>query len=315
MDPKKRPATMSPSRGGDLQDLRDQVAILQATVEKILETQPTSASIEEQLQRQLGGFKANIEALIASYVTAALEPLMGKIKDLEDKLEAFDRAGRAGNLILKNKAEPIGETPQSLFATVQGLLQVTPGRPAPTLVEVRRLGKPVTDRPRPHPRPVFIKFASVTAKHAALSVSKVLRARQLYLDVDLTRAQKDSRWAQRDRYRFLREHGMRPYWREDRIYVVNYGRAEEDTGGQARQDTADRGVVGARTASAGGRPAGTFTGGRPGASVPPPPPRPPTNTGGPTAMDFTTTSDQSTPPTNPSATTAPSTSADPFSST
>ena len=79
------------------------------------------------------------------------------------------------------------------------------------------------------PRPILVKFRSIDAKHAAYKHSKTLRAKKIYLDSDLTPAQREQRTGKRDRYQHLKTQGARPFWREDRLFYYVNGAVKEDS--------------------------------------------------------------------------------------
>ena len=84
--------------------------------------------------------------------------------------------------------------------------------------EARRPGAPSVARTKP--RPVLISFSGVAAKHAALKHSKALRQRQIFLDPDLTPQQQRIRVSMRPHYVALKTAGEQPFWREERLFVL-----------------------------------------------------------------------------------------------
>jgi hypothetical protein len=140
-----------------------------------------------------------------------------QIKALQDALEAMQRAQKANNMIMFGVPEGPG-TPrhqvESLFPTSSSALTAN-------ILEVRRLGRaPVsgTASTNPRPRPVLVRFASLDAKHLAFRDSKRLRQEhRITMDDDLTPNQRANRERLRPEFQELKEKGLRPAWRGDKI--------------------------------------------------------------------------------------------------
>ena len=189
----------------------------------------------------VGGLEAKLEARLVHFEEHVLaqhradvlrevdQRLRGMAEHFDNKLaqlaastERHDRAARAANLVVHGLSEEPREDP---VGRAVGLFPVAEG-PAAPLLDARRLGAPGPPG-RSRPRPLLINFASVSAKHAALKHSKVLRSRQVYLDEDLTPAQRAARTALRPRYMTAKAAGHQPFWRGERLFVRVGGRVGE----------------------------------------------------------------------------------------
>ena len=157
--------------------------------------------------------EAAIEELKAANAAkdAEIEELKGKLTICEAKLERLDRDARAQNMILYNVPEVAdpADTVKSLF----------PPASSGNIVTVHRLGRFVAGARRP--RPVLVKFSSVQAKHEAFKSKKEVAAnRKIFMDDDLTEKQRTNRKQQLPTFVRLKEAGMRPFWRGDKIMQV-----------------------------------------------------------------------------------------------
>jgi hypothetical protein len=180
--------------------------------------------VEKVIGDKLAEATRQLEARMEARVQSAMEALTNKVAALEAAQDGQNRAARLNNLVIKNLED--GGRAEDVKAKVLALL---PGLEPGALVEVRRLGAP-RDAPGARARPVLARFATSAGKHAALQHSKRLRPQKVYLDQDLTPAQQRARLAKRDRFAELRQHGMRPFWRDEQLCYVNNGRMVADTG-------------------------------------------------------------------------------------
>ena len=141
---------------------------------------------------------------------------LDRVDAVQAQQEAVDKTMRRKNLVVRGLAEEVpGQTAEG---TVDALLRET-GTAVP-LLEARRLGRVrevQAGRP-PAPRPVLLVFPSEQAKHSALKHSAALRARRIYLDDDLTPAQLQARASLGDKFTMLRQQGLHPFWRADRLF-------------------------------------------------------------------------------------------------
>jgi hypothetical protein len=67
----------------------------------------------------------------------------------------------------------------------------------------------------------MVKFSSVQAKHLAFKKKKEVQAnRKVFMDDDLTENQRESRKAQLPTFVNLKERGLRPFWRGEKLMHV-----------------------------------------------------------------------------------------------
>ena len=59
-------------------------------------------------------------------------------------------------------------------------------------------------------------------------MAKELRAHKVFLDADLTTTQREARRLKQDRFQELKSHGVKPFWRYDRLFYYKDGAACED---------------------------------------------------------------------------------------
>ena len=181
------------------------------------------AALSEHFEQQvLPAFRASVLRDVDERMQGYHAAFQDKMARMAETTEHHDRAARAANLVVHGLPEQTQENP---VARATGLFPESDGPPAPVL-NARRLGAPGLPG-RSRPRPMLIHFQSVTAKHAALKRSKVLRGRQVYLDVDLTPAQQAARTALRPQFGAAKASGHQPYWRAERLFVRANGRVDE----------------------------------------------------------------------------------------
>ena len=242
-----RAAKKSKSSSGDAMSSTDMDVIGEMVRTTMTET------LGEQFEKFKASFRSHMEALFSQKLQemqtaltqkfaeekAAMEAkhaadrdaLTNRITTLEAAVETTQRSFRANNLVLHGLMEPADQNGPSLQDTIRTLLETSGDAPRTPhqITSIQRLGKPRTaasDRPRP----VRITFTDTASKIAALKRCKDLRQRQLYLDTDLTPKQQQMRNSKRDRYHLLKNTGMRPFWRAERLMVIRDGVAREDDG-------------------------------------------------------------------------------------
>lgn len=208
---RKEPAS---SDGEDSDGLRAFIADLMAKQEARLTA--AISGVRAEYQQEVQTLKQEVQALLAR-----VEASENEMAQLKGAAERQDRASRACHLVVKGLAEAPNDHPN-----LEGVPALFPGCAA-TVVEAFRLGRP-REGAGALPRPVLVKFSSVSAKHAALKHSKDLRNRRIYLDNDLTQLQRDQRTRKRDRYQQLKAQGMKPFWRDERLFFYENGRIRED---------------------------------------------------------------------------------------
>lgn len=149
--------------------------------------------------------------LEARFAQADFAAVREELVVLRGTVEQLDRDSRAKNIVIYNLPGPgSAEEVKSLF----------PPAVAQNIENVRRLGRPVSGKRIP----MLVKFRSLQAKHEAFKSSKVLRARSIYLDDDLTASQRATRQQLRPAFAQLKEQGLKPFWRGERLlYVTNEG--------------------------------------------------------------------------------------------
>ena len=166
--------------------------------------------------------KAQLQREVRTEMAAQAAFFNNEIARLKGASEQQDRAARATHMIVKGVPEKPTEP-----VTVANIGQVIPGAEH-AVIEVRRLGRE-QETAGGLPRPILVKFWSVDAKHAAYKHSKTLRTKKIYLDTDLTPAQREQRTGKRDRYQHLKTQGARPFWREERLFYYVNGAVKEDS--------------------------------------------------------------------------------------
>ena len=180
------------------------------------------AALEEQGNVARERERAELQREIRTEMTAQAAVFKDEIAKLKGASEQQDRAARAMHMIVKGVPEKPTEP-----VTVANIGQILPGAEH-AATEVRRLGRE-KETAGALPRPILVKFRSIDAKHAAYKHSKTLRAKKIYLDSDLTPAQREQRTGKRDRYQHLKTQGARPFWREDRLFYYVNGAVKEDS--------------------------------------------------------------------------------------
>ena len=180
------------------------------------------AALEEQGNAAREREKAELQREIRTEMAAQAAVFKDDIAKLKGASEQQDRAARATHMIVKGVPEKPTEP-----VTVANIGQIIPGAEL-AATEVRRLGRE-KETAGALPRPILVKFRSIDAKHAAYKHSKTLRAKKIYLDSDLTPAQREQRTGKRDRYQHLKTQGARPFWREDRLFYYVNGAVKEDS--------------------------------------------------------------------------------------
>lgn len=229
--------TEMPGQDGGVQDL---FAGLKVEMERALTA--TLAKFEERIKRQvaavdeaigaLRGEVASVQQQVAAAAQSAaaaaraeseatIAALADKVVGLEQRVERQDRAGRLCSVVLHGLADAGRGEPTK--DKVQRLLQ---GVDPADVLEARRLGRAAAGRARP----ILVRLASVEAKHGAFRSGKALRAQKVFVDEDLTAAQRDRRKELRGRYAERRDKGWGPFWRGDRLLYGDGDRLGEDSG-------------------------------------------------------------------------------------
>ena len=204
---------------GAMQAMEAAVGGLQASLEAMVD-----AKLHHFKEEVLPSYRDALFAHVDRRLEAMAEAFTNQLARPAEATERLDRAARDANLVVHGLAEDAREDPA---ATAAGLFRDELGPPAPVL-DARRLGAPdAPGRPRPRPRPLLVQSQSVTAKHAALKRSKVLRARRVFLDVDMTPAQQAARTALEPLFREAKARGDRPFWRAARLFVHTGERVQE----------------------------------------------------------------------------------------
>jgi hypothetical protein len=157
--------------------------------------------------------KTLLETALAAVAAkdAIIEKLTEQLTLCQATVERLDQQSRACNMILYNMPEtgdPAG--------AVKTLLNPEASR---NVMDVQRLGRLVPGSRRP--RPVLVKFSTVQAKHLAFKSKKEVAAnRKIFMDDDLTTKQRQNRKEQLPTFVRLKEAGLRPFWRGDKLMQV-----------------------------------------------------------------------------------------------
>ena len=200
-------------------DLQEGLAAFRA--ELTLQTTQQVEAVKVEVMQQVQVNREEAQRLRADFST-----LQDKYAGLESRVEGGDRAARAANIFIHGLTEEAGDEHAricSMFPAVQEA----------KIVEATRLGRPTGTTGRAgtnRPRPVRVRFANVQSKHQALQAGRDLRSRQVYVDVDLTPLQQQAKRAKRDRYLALKQQGLRPFWKAERLYFNRDGGVFEDVG-------------------------------------------------------------------------------------
>ena len=156
------------------------------------------------------------------YLEAERDVLFTEKQALVLRVETLERNERAPNAILYGLEEGnhTGTSADKIHA-VKALLQQNPDS---GLVEIRRLGKFTANA---KPRPILVRFASITHKHAAFKQqAKALRETfKVKLDDDLTLAQRECRKARMAEALQLQQAGWITFWRGEHLFKVKSGSA------------------------------------------------------------------------------------------
>lgn len=145
-----------------------------------------------------------------------------KIMVLEAQVEHNSIAIKASNIILYGVPEDLDfREVANLFAGEARL---------PTLnkeiATTRRLGQ-ATSRPSTRPRPLLLKFASISARRAAFQHAKRLRERGISMADDLTKKQLNTKKERIPDFQMLHARGCHPFWRGDKIFFRANGSTKE----------------------------------------------------------------------------------------
>lgn len=173
----------------------------------------------QKVRTEFGAFKAAAEARIGKQ-DAVIRTLRDELSCVRAVVESRERQDRAANVLVIGVSEGDAD-PLQIVSKL--LPQVPQGR----VVSAQRLGK-AREGPDARPRPMLVKFSSVQEKHLALRSSKDLRAQKIYIDMDLTPAQKENRSKKMDRFRLHKTQGHRPFWRYDRLLYTEGNQVRED---------------------------------------------------------------------------------------
>jgi hypothetical protein len=206
------PKTIKEQIMPELQEfIRAEVQVQIADSTKVIEDRIITA-VELRTQQIIEEAVTTKAATISESSAASYEVLDNKINEVISLARTLERNELSLNCVLKGVVESSGEPHlaqvKSLFA--EG-----------SIVESRRLGK--FDAGAKQPRPVLIKFCSLTAKHAAFKHAKELRAKKIIMDDHLTKEELESRARKQPWAATLRENGYKFFWRRDTLFKVQEG--------------------------------------------------------------------------------------------
>ena len=191
-------------------------------------------TVKEELQAD---FKATIQQEFATFKEESLQEIsrlrseveaqQNTVAQLQKALEDRERQDKSANLVIYGVLE---EDEHSAEDKVNSLFPPSSTRDPVPIQEARRLGEPREARgaTAARPRPILVRFKTVAAKHAALKYAKELRAHKVFLDADLTTTQREARRLKQDRFQELKSHGVKPFWRCERLFFYKDGVASED---------------------------------------------------------------------------------------
>lgn len=210
-------------------EMESAIAAIVAKFEEVIRRE--LAAIEESVdivcgrvadvEQQVAAAAQSAAAAARAEVQAGVAALSDRVAGLERRVEGQDQASRLCSLVLHGVVD--GGRSEPTKDKVRGLLRdVAPA----DVLEARRLGRPAPGRARP----VLVRFSSVQAKHEAWRSAKTLRAAKIFVDEDLTAAQRGRRQELRARYAERRDKGWKPFWRGDRLMYADGDRLAEDTG-------------------------------------------------------------------------------------
>ena len=219
------------------QEVGKAVAPLQQAVaelrEEVGELRGVRAKEVHDIQVLAGRLKAENVAL-----RLQVDSLTDSTRQVSEGMDREQQRIRAANLVILNFEDP----QPSVVGLKDRVKALFPDLQEADLLSAERIG-PYKGGPHSRPAPVLVKFAGVATKYAALKSSKDLRAKKVFLDTDLTLAQQENRRARQGQYFALKREGKRPFWRADRIFVMENGRMTESGENQSHQYRSYAGVA------------------------------------------------------------------------
>jgi hypothetical protein len=157
-----------------------------------------------QLAQQVNAIQHFLQSNFAQADATAVRE---ELSTLKTTVEQLDRNSRVNNIVIYNApGSGPAEQVKSLF----------PAHVAAAIQNVRRLGRPNAGQKIP----VVVTFRSLQEKHEAFKSSKTLRERGIFLDDDLTPAQRATRQGLRPAFSQLKEEGKKPFWRGERLLYI-----------------------------------------------------------------------------------------------
>jgi hypothetical protein len=183
------------------------------------------ASMLNNLQ---AGFQAKLDAQEKAF-TECIQERDRQILDLTNQLNSLQqkcagateeveaRAARRSNIVVHGIQESIAAHALKSFFSKQCAEALGDCFSPRDIIDVYRLGRrPAAAASAPSkPRPVLVKFSSVAVRDAAMRSKRGFKTEEgkLFLDPDLTPAEQKQKRALGPTFRALRQHKMRPFWR------------------------------------------------------------------------------------------------------
>jgi hypothetical protein len=193
------------------------------------------ANLKAELLAQLTDMNQRFEDKLAAQQQAfseqlsardkAIDALKSEVASLKQQCagateEADARAARRANLVINGIPESVAASALMPFISKQCAQILGDRFSQRDVLDAYRLGRrPAAARASSstsRPRPVLVKFASVSVRDAAMRNKRSFIAeggKKLFLDPDLTPAEQKQKRALGATYHALKQHKMRPFWR------------------------------------------------------------------------------------------------------
>jgi hypothetical protein len=209
-DPSSRKRAASPASIASHSTTTDVLSGIGRLEEQLKEIK-TQLSEEREARRRME------ERLLVAQ--AEKDAALDTVARLQRAVESMQREMRSNNIVIYG----VPESPEDSGTTVKALLSPSSSSLSQNILEVRRLGRGVGagTNTQSRPRPILVKFSCSSAKHQAFSYSKRLREeKRITMDDDLTPNQRATRDKLRPTFQQLKDQGLRPFWRGDRLMTV-----------------------------------------------------------------------------------------------
>ena len=158
-----------------------------------LETNKTRLRVLKVMHNKVGTALASRLKAENVALRMQVDSLTDSTRQVSEGMDREQQRARAAHLVVHNFDDP---QPSVVGLKDRALL---PGLQEADLLSAERIG-PYKGGLHSRPAPVFVKFAGLSTKHAALKSSKDLRAKKVILETHLTPAQQENRRARQGQY-------------------------------------------------------------------------------------------------------------------